>query len=101
MSVAFRKPHLLPSSSFSLLSLLLPRIHLFNLFLLLFQGSKGVVYEARLDGTKVTLKRPVLFTSDDLDEFHKELQLLCTLDHPGPATLVAAHPRPTNYMFFF
>ncbi|XXG44700.1 hypothetical protein AAC387_Pa01g4431 [Persea americana] len=64
-------------------------------------GSESVVYEARFDGTKVALKKPILFTSNDLDKFHKELQPLCTLEHLRLATLVAAHVRPTNYMFFF
>ncbi|KAJ4972399.1 hypothetical protein NE237_005498 [Protea cynaroides] len=65
------------------------------------KGSESVVYEATLNGTKVAAKKPILSTSEDLDKFHKELQLLCKLDHPGIATLVAAHARPPNYMFFF
>lgn len=60
-----------------------------------------MVYEAILDGRKVAAKKPILSTSDDLDKFHKELQLLCKLDHPGIATLVAAHAKPPNYLFFF
>lgn len=47
------------------------------------------------------MKKPILSTSEDLDKYHKELQLLCMLDQPGLATLVAAHARPPNYMFFF
>ncbi|CAL5390071.1 unnamed protein product [Camellia sinensis] len=39
------------------------------------RGVESVVYEAVLDGNK--------------------------LDHPGIATLVAAHAKPPNYMFFF
>lgn len=34
------------------------------------------MYEAILDGRKVAAKKPILSTSDDLDKFHKELQLL-------------------------
>ncbi|XP_048435403.1 protein kinase and PP2C-like domain-containing protein isoform X2 [Pyrus x bretschneideri] len=64
-------------------------------------GAESVVYEALLDGKKVAVKKPSLSTSDDLDKFHKELQLLCKLDHPGLAKLVAAHARPPNYMYFF
>ena len=33
-------------------------------------------------------------------EFHFGFFFLSTLDHSGPATLVATHARPTNYMFF-
>lgn len=65
------------------------------------KGAESVVYEARLDGKTVAVKKPVLSSSDHLDKFHKELQLLCKLDHPGLATLVAAHAKPPNYMFFF
>ncbi|ERN16642.1 hypothetical protein AMTR_s00051p00099980 [Amborella trichopoda] len=65
------------------------------------RGTESVVYEASLEGQKVAVKKPILSTSDDLDRFHQELQLLCKLDHPGIATLVAAHARPPNYMFFF
>ncbi|GAB2210064.1 hypothetical protein Drorol1_Dr00015317 [Drosera rotundifolia] len=65
------------------------------------KGSESVVYEGWLDGVRVAVKKPVLATSEDLDRFHKQLQLLCKLDHPGIATLVAAHAKPPNYMFFF
>lgn len=65
------------------------------------RGAESVVYEASLYGKKVAVKKPVLSTSEDLDKFHKELQLLCKLDYPGLATLVAAHAKPPNYMFFF
>ncbi|GMP47247.1 hypothetical protein CsSME_00015099 [Camellia sinensis var. sinensis] len=47
------------------------------------------------------MKNPILSTSDHIDKFHKELQMRCKLDHPGIATLVAAHAKPPNYMFFF
>ncbi|KAL0453252.1 UNVERIFIED_CONTAM: protein kinase and PP2C-like domain-containing protein [Sesamum latifolium] len=43
------------------------------------RGAESVVYEAVLDGKKVAVKKPVLSTSDDLDKFHKELQLLRSL----------------------
>ncbi|KAM7271382.1 hypothetical protein ACFE04_030596 [Oxalis oulophora] len=65
------------------------------------KGAESVVYEAVLDGRKVAVKKPVLSTSDDLDKFHKELQMLCKLDHPGLAAFVAAHAKPPNYMFFY
>ncbi|KAK3026326.1 hypothetical protein RJ639_041375 [Escallonia herrerae] len=65
------------------------------------RGAESVVYEATLDGKKVAVKKPFLSTSDDLDKFHKELQLLCKVEHPGIAVLVAAHAKPPNYMFFF
>ncbi|XP_010244437.1 PREDICTED: protein kinase and PP2C-like domain-containing protein [Nelumbo nucifera] len=78
----------LPASSYTLLSPIA-------------RGSESVVYEGILDGKRVAVKKPILSTSEDLDKFHKELQMLCKLDHPGIATLVAAHARPPNYMFFF
>ncbi|KAK9289907.1 hypothetical protein L1049_008068 [Liquidambar formosana] len=65
------------------------------------RGAESVVYEASLDGKKVAAKKPILASSEDLDKFHKQLQLLCKLDHPGLATLVAAHAKPPNYLFFF
>ncbi|CAL9084901.1 unnamed protein product [Musa textilis] len=79
----------LPASSFSLLSPIA-------------KGAESTVYEARLhDGTRVAAKKPVLSTADDIDHFHRQLQLLCKLDHPGLAKLVAANARPPNYLFFF
>ncbi|XP_028122817.1 uncharacterized protein LOC114319951 isoform X1 [Camellia sinensis] len=48
--------------------------------------SRSVVYEAVLDGNKVAVKKPILSTSDHIDKFHKELQMLCKLDHPRIAT---------------
>uniref|UniRef100_A0A5B7B548 Protein kinase domain-containing protein n=1 Tax=Davidia involucrata TaxID=16924 RepID=A0A5B7B548_DAVIN len=65
------------------------------------RGAQSVVYEGTLDGKRVAVKKPILSTSEDIDKFHKELQLLCKLHHPGIATLVAAHAKPPNYMFFF
>ncbi|KAE8702469.1 Protein kinase and PP2C-like domain-containing protein [Hibiscus syriacus] len=64
----------LPPSSFSLLSPVA-------------RGAESVVYEAILDGKRVAARKPILSTSEELDKFHKELQLLCQLDHPGIATL--------------
>lgn len=78
----------LPPSSYTLLSPIA-------------RGAESVVYEATLDGKRVAVKRPVLSTSEDLDKFHKELQLLCKLDHTGLAKMVAAHSKPPHYMFFF
>lgn len=65
------------------------------------RGAESVVYEATLYGEKVAVKKPILSTSEDINKFHKELQMLCKLDHPGFAILVAAHAKPPNYMFFF
>ncbi|CAL5409189.1 unnamed protein product [Camellia sinensis] len=78
----------LPPSSYSLLNPIA-------------RGAESVVYEAVLDGNKVAMKKPILSTSDHIDKFHKELQMRCKLDHLGIATLVAAHAKPPNYMFFF
>uniref|UniRef100_A0A2N9EGY7 Protein-serine/threonine phosphatase n=1 Tax=Fagus sylvatica TaxID=28930 RepID=A0A2N9EGY7_FAGSY len=78
----------LPPSSYTLLSPIA-------------RGAESVVYEATLFGKKVAVKKPILATSEDIDKFHKELQLLCKLDHSGIATMVAAHAKPPHYMFFF
>ncbi|KAL5743245.1 hypothetical protein ACOSQ2_026361 [Xanthoceras sorbifolium] len=78
----------LPPSSYTLLSPIA-------------RGAESVVYEAILDGKRVAVKKPILSTSHDLDKFHQQLQLLCQLDHPGLAKLLAAHAKPPNYMFFF
>lgn len=101
-------------------------------------GAESVVYEGILHGKKVAVKKPILSTSDDIDKFHEQLQLLWYLSHicffwnwniydhfldfvrffvvnddvfwylwcskikhPGLATLIAAHAKPPNYMFFF
>lgn len=40
------------------------------------------MYEGRLDGKRVAVKKPVLSTSEDLDKFHKELQLLWSVPLP-------------------
>ncbi|MED6210526.1 hypothetical protein PIB30_064898 [Stylosanthes scabra] len=78
----------LPPSSYSLLSPIA-------------RGAESIVYEGNLYGNKVAVKKPILSISEDIDKFHKELQLLCKLDHPGIATLIAAHAKPPNYLFFF
>lgn len=96
------------------------------------RGSESTVHEAYLsDGRRVAAKKPFLPTSDHLDKFHRELQLLwyfylvlidfilyflvlsslflidfgmgkcSSLDHPGLAKMLAAHAKPPNYMFFF
>lgn len=39
-------------------------------------GAESVVYEGTLDGKKVAVKKPILSISEDIDKFHKELQLL-------------------------
>jgi hypothetical protein len=40
------------------------------------------VYEARLAGERVAAKKPVLSTSEDLDKFHYQLQLLWSVPCP-------------------
>ncbi|XP_058003184.1 protein kinase and PP2C-like domain-containing protein isoform X2 [Hevea brasiliensis] len=67
----------LPPSSYALLSPIA-------------RGAESVVYEGILDGRKVAVKKPILSTSDDIDKFHKELQLLCAVlskasEAPGEA----------------
>lgn len=78
----------LPPPSFSLLSPLA-------------KGSESIVYNALLDNKRVAAKKPILSTSDDLDKFHRELQLWCKVEHPGLAKFVAAHAKPPNYLLFF
>ncbi|WJX93972.1 protein-serine/threonine phosphatase [Trifolium repens] len=78
----------LPPSSYSLLSPIA-------------RGAESVVYEGTLNGDKVAVKKPILSLSQHINDFHKQLQLLCKLNHPGIATLIAAHAKPPNYMFFF
>ncbi|KAF2294202.1 hypothetical protein GH714_008167 [Hevea brasiliensis] len=86
----------LPASSYALLSPIA-------------RGAESVVYEGILDGRKVAVKKLFLSTSEDIDKFHKELQLICitsysttmSLDHLGIAKLVAAHAKPPSYLFFF
>ncbi|KAK8959993.1 Protein kinase and PP2C-like domain-containing protein [Platanthera guangdongensis] len=81
------------------------RLHLpsscYSLHSTIARGSESTVFEAKLHGRRVAAKKPVLSTSDALDKYHRELQLLCKLDHPGLAKLVAAHSRPPDYLFFF
>lgn len=40
-----------------------------------------MVYEATLDGERVAVKKPILSTAEDIDKFHKELQLLWSVIH--------------------
>lgn len=39
-------------------------------------GAESAVYEGILDGKKVAVKKPILSVSEDINKFHKELQLL-------------------------
>ncbi|KAJ7522854.1 hypothetical protein O6H91_18G029400 [Diphasiastrum complanatum] len=55
------------------LSLPKSRLHILSTIA---QGAESVVYKARWDEKVVALKKPKLSTADDLDRFHKELQLL-------------------------
>lgn len=48
---------------------------------LVYIGAESVVYEGILDGRKVAVKKPILSTSEDIDKFHKELQLLWYLSY--------------------
>ncbi|CAN1243541.1 Protein kinase and PP2C-like domain-containing protein [Linum perenne] len=58
------------------------------------RGAESVVYEAILNGAKVAVKKPILSTSEHIDKFHKELQLLCTLNHPG----ISRDVKPANML---
>ncbi|XP_078428510.1 protein kinase family protein / protein phosphatase 2C (PP2C) family protein [Wolffia australiana] len=83
-----RIPLHLPPQSFSLLAPIA-------------KGSESTVFEALLNGRRVAAKKPVLSTADDIDKYHRQLQLLCKLDHPGLVKLIAAHARPPSYLLFF
>ncbi|KAL8241514.1 hypothetical protein R6Q59_014868 [Mikania micrantha] len=53
----------------------------YTLLLPIARGSESVVYDATLDGKRVAVKKPVLSTSEDINKFHKELQLLWSKLH--------------------
>lgn len=55
-------------------------------------GSESTVYEARLAGERIAAKKPVLSTSEDLNKFHYQLQLLW---------LVSCSPSHLCYHFSF
>ncbi|KAG0620159.1 hypothetical protein M758_4G194000 [Ceratodon purpureus] len=65
------------------------------------RGAESVVYEARYGGKSVAAKKPRLSTTDDMDQFHTELQILSKLDHPNIATLIGARAYPPDYYFLY
>lgn len=44
-------------------------------------GAESVVYEARYGGKSVAAKKPRLSTTDDMNRFHTELQILRSVMH--------------------
>ncbi|KAI5064100.1 hypothetical protein GOP47_0020770 [Adiantum capillus-veneris] len=64
-------------------------------------GAESTVYQARFHGECLVAKKPRLQTSDDIDRYHTELQLLSKIDHPNIIKLVAAHAQPPDYFFLF
>lgn len=54
-------------------------------------GAESVVYEGTLDGDKVAVKKPILSTSEDINKYHKELQLLWSLS-------LSLYLHPSDYV---
>ena len=46
---------------------------------MVYTGAESVVYEARVGGRSVAAKKPRLSTTNDMDRFHTELQILRSL----------------------
>lgn len=65
------------------------------------RGAESVVYEARFQGKTVAAKKPRLSTTNDMDRFHTELQVLSNLKHPNIATLIGARAHPPDYYFLY
>lgn len=65
------------------------------------RGAESVVYEARYGGKSVAAKKPRLSTTDDMNRFHTELQILSKLDHSNIATLIGARAYPPDYYFLY
>lgn len=65
------------------------------------RGAESVVYQAIFKGYPVAAKKPRLSTSDDIDRYHKELQLLSKLEHPNVVKVVGAHAQPPDYLVLF
>lgn len=59
-----------------------------------FTGAESVVYEGTLDGQKVAVKKPILSVSEDINKFHKELQLLWSVSHSP------SHPHQTLFVYY-
>ena len=57
------------------------------------------MYEGRLDGKRVAIKKPILSTSDDLDKFHRELQILWLV--PLFLSLALFTFNGSLFLFFF
>ena len=47
-----------------------------ELQIMVYTGAESVVYEARVGGRSVAAKKPRLSTTNDMDRFHTELQIL-------------------------
>jgi hypothetical protein len=47
-----------------------------ELQIVVYTGAESVVYEARVGGRSVAAKKPRLSTTNDMDRFHTELQIL-------------------------
>ncbi|GAQ90746.1 Serine/threonine protein phosphatase [Klebsormidium nitens] len=65
------------------------------------EGSESTVYRASYQDQTVAAKKPKLATAEDINRFHKELQLLLELDHPNIAPLRAARAHPPDYITVF
>ena len=56
--------------------------------------SYSTVTKGSWEGRPVAVKRVKIGTSQDLDSFRKEVQIVATLDHPGIVHLYGARVLP-------
>mmetsp|Transcript_32323 Transcript_32323/g.62144 ORF Transcript_32323/g.62144 Transcript_32323/m.62144 type:complete len:655 (+) Transcript_32323:114-2078(+) len=63
------------------------------------KGASSKVFQGFYNKEAVAIKVPSLPRSDDLDRFHKELQMMMRLDHPNVVKLLAAKAHPPDYFF--
>jgi hypothetical protein len=62
-------------------------------------GGTSRVMQGTYRGQPVAVKLPCLPKQDDLGRFHKELQMMLTVDHPHIVPLLAARAHPPDYCF--
>lgn len=62
-------------------------------------GGTSRVMQGTYRGQPVAVKLPTLPKQDDLDRFHKELQMMLMVDHPHVVPLLAARAHPPDYCF--
>ena len=62
-------------------------------------GGTSRVMQGTYRGQHVAVKLATLPKQDDLDRFHKELQMMLMIDHPHVVPLLAARAHPPDYCF--